>query len=244
VMLRKEANALVQLGEYSKATDHFAEVARIYQKFEAEDPHDLRALADLQVVLIDEAIGFETAADPALAVSGGDRRRNLAAAEQLLTRAVGIMEKMLKQDPSDENWKSVLADAEVRLGAIQSVLHASGDAGTLAPKGLAALKNMAKKDQASAMILDQAANDFLKVQPASLRDPQFAVSCAERAVALSHRKSPSLLLTLAQAYRETGQIEKGRATAREGLALLPAPQPGSVKPRIRKLLEIQAQTAR
>jgi len=50
-----------------------------------------------------------------------------------------------------------------------------------------------------------------------------------------------MLLTLAQAYRATGQIEKSRATAKEGLALLPAPQPGSVKPRVRKLLQIQAQ---
>ena len=94
------------------------------------------------------------------------------------------------------------------------------------------------------MTLDQAANAFLKAQPASLGDPQFAVSCAERAVALSRRQRPTMLLTLAQAYRATGQTEKRRATAREALALLPAPQPGSVKPNIRKLLEIQEKTAR
>jgi hypothetical protein len=50
-----------------------------------------------------------------------------------------------------------------------------------------------------------------------------------------------MLLTLAQAFRATGQIEKSRATAREGLALLPPAQPGNVKPRNRKLLEVQAQ---
>jgi hypothetical protein len=72
------------------------------------------------------------------------------------------------------------------------------------------------------MTLDQAANAFLKAQPASLGDPQFAVSCAERAAALSHRKTPSVLLTLARAYRASGQIEKSRVTANEGLALLPA----------------------
>jgi len=55
---------------------------------------------------------------------------------------------------------------------------------------------------------------------------------------------PTKLLTLAQAYRAAGQIEKSRAVAREGLALLPPQQPGSVKPRIRKLLEILAQTAK
>jgi hypothetical protein len=50
-----------------------------------------------------------------------------------------------------------------------------------------------------------------------------------------------MLLTLAQAYRASGQREKSRATASEALALLPAPQPDSVKPRIRKLLELQLQ---
>jgi hypothetical protein len=87
------------------------------------------------------------------------------------------------------------------------------------------------------MVLDQAANAFLTVQPAALRDARIAVSCAEREVALSHSREPSKLLTLAQAYRASGQMERSRATAREGLALLPPPQPGSVKPNIRKLLE-------
>ena len=59
---------------------------------------------------------------------------------------------------------------------------------------------------------------------------------------MSHEKTPSRLLTLAQAYRASGQTEKSRALAHEGLALLPALPPGSGKPNIRKLLEIEAQT--
>jgi len=242
-LLRKEANALVQLGEYPKAMALFAELAQIYQRLVAADPQDLRALADLEVVLDDEARGFEDAANPALPGARGDRPRNLAAAENLLNQMVALMERMLKQDPSNENWKALLADAQVRLGAIQSILHTPGESGALAKNGLAALKEMAKKDRASPMILDQAANAFLSVEPASLRDPGFAVSCAEREVALSHGKKPSLLLTLAQAYRASGQIEKSRAAAKEGLALLPALQPGNVKPHIRKLLEIEAPTS-
>jgi tetratricopeptide (TPR) repeat protein len=243
VMMRKEANALVQFGEYSKAIGLLTEVAQVYEKLSAADPQDLRALADREVVMNDEAMGFEVAADPALAVEGSDRRQNLAAAEKPLTQTIEIIDKMLKQDPSNENWKLLLADAQVRLGTIQSILRTAGDSGTLAKKGLAAFKNLTIRDHASAMTLDQAASAFLKVEPASLRDPQFAVSCSERAVALSHRQMPSLLLTLAQAYRASGQIEMSRATAREGLALLPATQPGSLIPRLRKLLEIQMQTA-
>jgi serine/threonine protein kinase len=239
---RKEANSLVKLGEYSEAIALFDEIAPSFQRLVAADPKDLRALTDLQAVRYDEAVCYEAAADPALATAPNDRRRNLAAAEQLWVQLASIIEKMLKQDPSNENWKSFLAEAQVRLGTFQTILHIPGDSRTLAKKGLAALKDVAKKDQASPKDLDLAANAFLTVEPASLRDPQFAVSCAERAVALGHRQTPSMLLTLAQAYRASGQIEKSRATAREGLALLAPLQPGSVKPRLRKLLEIQAQT--
>jgi hypothetical protein len=99
---------------------------------------------------------------------------------------------------------------------------------------------MVEKDPESLFILDLALEAILKVEPASLRDPRLAVKWAERGVALSHRKIPRWLLSLAQAYRDLGQIEKGRAAAREGLALLPILQPGATKPRIRRLLEIES----
>jgi len=92
------------------------------------------------------------------------------------------------------------------------------------------------------MVLDQAANAFLTVEPASLRNPQFAISCADREVTMSQGKIPSRFLTLAQAYRASGRTEKSRAAAKQGLALLPALQAGSVKPNIRKQLENEAQT--
>jgi tetratricopeptide (TPR) repeat protein len=244
MLLRKEANAMVALGEYNEAFTLFAQVVQVHQNLAAADPQDSRALADLEVVLDDEAVGFEDAANLALAAAPGNRRQSLAAAKDLLTQTVAIMEKILKQDPSNDNWNAGLADAQVRIGTIESELHAAGDSGALAKKGLAAMRELVKKDQVSPMILDQAANAFLTVEPASLRDPQFALSCAEREVALNHRETPSLLLTLAQADRASGQIDKSRATANEGLALLPSLQPGSVKPNIRKLLEIQAQSAK
>ena len=239
ILVRKEANALVQLGEYSEANALFAEIYPSFQRFVAADPQDLRALEDLQVLLDDEAVGYEAAADPALAVAGSSPRANLAAEEDLLAQQIAILKEMFKQDPSNESWKMLQANAQVRLATTQSILRIPGDSNALAKAGLAVMRNSAKKDQASPLTLEQAAENFLKVEPASLRDPQFAVSCAERAVALSHRKIPVKLLTLAQAYRASGQVGKSRATAREGLALLPATQPGSVKPRLRKLLEIQ-----
>ena len=94
------------------------------------------------------------------------------------------------------------------------------------------------------MTLDEAANALMKVQPTSLRDFGFALRCAEREVALSHEKRPIYLLTLAQAYRATGQFQKSRTVANQGLAQLPPFQPGIMKPSIRKLLESLAQAGR
>ena len=241
MLLLDEANALVEIGEYSEANALYTQVAQKFQSLSAADPQDMRSLGDLEIVLNREANGFEEAADPALAVAGIDRRRNLAAAEKLWTQVMAVMERAMTLDPSDEDWLESKADAEVRLGSIQSILHTSGSSGMMAKYGAASLKELSRKDQASSVFLDMAASDLLMVEPASLRDPRFAVACAERAVALSHRKTPSMLLTLAQAYRASGQTEKSRATASEALALLPAPQPGSAKPRIRKLLELQLQ---
>jgi hypothetical protein len=241
-LMEGEADVLVALGEYSEAHALYAQAAETIQHLSALDPLDLRALFDLQTVLNQQALAYETAADPSLSVSPADRRGNLAAAEKILTQEAAILQKMIKQDPSHEEYAPILAHAQVRLGTARSILHISAEAAAMAKTGIATLKSLAAPDQASPTILDQAAGDLLTVEPASLREPKTAVSFAGRAVALTHGKSPSMMLTLAQAYRASEQIEKSRATANEGLALLPAPQPGSVKPRIRKLLEIEAQS--
>ena len=214
------------------------------QKLAAADPLDLRAQSDWQTALNGEAAGYEVAADPELSANAADRRRNLAAAEVLIAQEVDILQKLLKKDPSNDEYRPVLAGAQVWLGTIRFNLHSSKNSSALVKTGLAAMRELAKKDPDSPSTMDSVAGAFLIVEPVSFRDPLFSVSCAERAVALTHRKLPSMLLTLAQSYRAIGQIDKSRATAKEGLALLPASQPGSAKPRLRKLLEIQTLTGR
>jgi tetratricopeptide (TPR) repeat protein len=251
-ILRKQADALEQLGEYGSAVSLFNQSIRIQSKLAAADPQDIRAQADLGVVLDDEAMAYKDAANPDLAAPGPAsspapgiaRRRNLSAEENLLTQVVAMTQSMLKRSPSDDEWKSVLADAQVELGTAQSLLREPNDSAAIAKTGIAALRDLATKDQAAPRILLQAADATLTVEPASLQDPAFALACAKRAVTLNHRKSPSELLILAEAYRATGQIDKSRAAAEEGLALLSPLEPRSVKPNIRKLLEIQARPVR
>jgi tetratricopeptide (TPR) repeat protein len=244
MIVRKEANALVQLGEYPEAIALYGEIVPSYRKLAVADPQDLRALADLEVVLNDDAVVFESASDPLVGASTQYRTRNLADAARTLAQTIDLTQKMLKQDPANENWRSVLADAQVRLAVVRSRLHTAGDSAALANAGIGTFTDLARNDQASPMILDQAARALTVVVPVSLRDPALAEACAERAVTLSHRRMPSMLLTLAQAYRAAGQIEKSRAAGKEGLALLPAPQRANAQSNLRKLLEAQAQLKR
>jgi tetratricopeptide (TPR) repeat protein len=240
VLLRKEANAFGRLGAYAQAVPLFEQSLAITQRLASQDPQDSRSLFDVVTVLDDEARCYEDAANPIVAAKAGDRRANLVLEEKALVQSAADLERLVKQDPANDVWKALQASTQVRIGITRAILHTQG--ADLSKRALAALKEVAGKAQASPMVLDQAAGAFLTAEPASLRDPQFAVSCAEREVAMSHRMMPSRLLTLAQAYRARGQTEKSRATAREGLALLPALQSGSVKPNIRKLLENEVQT--
>ena len=242
VLLLDEAYNLVELGRYAEANEVQAGAVQLKQRLVAADPQDMRALSDLNTGLSYSSRNFLTEADPALTSSASDRRQALISAERSLTEEAAVSGKLMKQEGSESAWKLFLADAHINLGSVQFMLHRGGNSAELVKKGLATYKDLIKKNPASPTILDDAAQEFLYAEPASLKDPRLAVSCAERAVALTHRRVPSKLLTLAQAYRATGQIEKSHAAAKEGLALLPAPQPGSVKPRIRKLLEIQAQS--
>jgi hypothetical protein len=191
------------------------------------------------VVLDDTAQGYEDAADPALGARPRDRRQNLVRARTCLLQATTELDRLLKIDPDDDEWRTLLYFMRVRLGAIDFALHTHGYSGLTSRMALSSIKDLYAKTHLSPQILDQMADALLRAKPDSLEDPQLALACAKREITASHSRTPSMLLTLARAFRANGQIEESQATAREGLALLPPFQPRGVKSRIRKLLEIQ-----
>jgi eukaryotic-like serine/threonine-protein kinase len=243
ITVRKRAMALEELGQHSQAVPLFDQTLQTQRQLAAADPKDLRALNDVDRVLEDAASSYEEAANPALGTSAIDQRRDLLSAERFYEQAMPILEQMMLLDPANRDWKASLADVQVRIGTIRQTVHAPGESESLSRRGLAVLKELVEKDPTSLSILDVALRAILAVEPVSLRDQRLAVAWAERGVALSHRKTPAWLLSLARAYRASGEIEKGRAAAKEGLALLPDLQPGAIKPRIRKLLEIESRRA-
>jgi hypothetical protein len=99
-------------------------------------------------------------------------------------------------------------------------------------------------DNAAPAMFYAVADAYLQVEPPSLRDPEFALNCAQRAVERSFGKTAAMQLTLAQAYRAAGQITRSRQEARKGLALLPAQRINEPIPRLRKLLEIEVNAER
>ncbi len=238
---RKEANALEETGRYADSLALFAKVRGDQQKLADQDPQDLRALVDLQVVLNDLAGTYEDAAGQDLGISRTpqERQRNLLAAQQVYAQTVTIFDRMIKLDPGNVNWQAQQAFAEVKAGTLGHELHLPGDSAASARKGLTILKALAAKPDASVMILDYAMDAALNVSPEELRDPALAVACAEREAALGHRQTASSFLALARSYHAASQKDKAEAAAREGLALLPAYHPGEVKGRMRKLLEQQ-----
>lgn len=145
----------------------------------------------------------------------------------------------MKQDTVHEYWEPELAGVLIRLGSIQQTLHQSGDLEAMSRESLAVVKRSAAKEQASLNNIDLAIAALLDVQPASLREPKLAIDLAERGVLLTHRRSASSFLELAQAYRANGQSEEAIAAAKEGLALLRPIRSDDPVARIRRLLEIE-----
>lgn len=242
-LLRKQGIVSSALGYDAQAFASLAEAEKIYRDLAAKDTNDSRAEFDLAILLQDEADAYANAADPALGGDPARRHEFLKQEENKLVEAVAVFNRISSLKPEEE-WVATQGYLQVRAGSVEKSLFGHSRSEALTRKALARLKSLGQEPQASGMILSQIALAYRVAEPETLRDPAFAVQCARRAAEAAAGKSPTRQFELAQAYHAAGQIEKSRATAREGLALLPAPQPGSVKPRIRKLLEIQTQTAR
>jgi eukaryotic-like serine/threonine-protein kinase len=239
ITIRKIAAALSELGEYSQAQVLFEQSLNIHSKLANADPKDLRNLADIRRALQQESDAAEYAADPALAAPGRDRRLTLLAAEHVLQQYEGAIERSSKFTPNDLDRSVELANARVRIAAVQHLLRQPGNSAQTRA-ALNFLKSAAAKPDVSPMILECVVLAFLSAQPESLRDPQFALAVAQRGVTLTHRKTPQWFVYLAQTYRQIGRTADANAAALEGLALLPPVPPGVPKCRTRKLLEREA----
>lgn len=242
-VLHRKAISLDELGRYDEAARLFHIVYMSDIKRQNADPLDIRLLEDMIGDLNDEATGDEYAADPALAGNPADRRTSLKKAATLYAQAVPIAEKFLQREPANEDLQETRAELILRVNSLRAVLHSPGEDDAQARAQLSTLRRFAGNNAAPFMFYAVAAA-YLRVEPPSLRDTQFTLYCAQRAVERSLGTTAEMQLTLAQAYLAANQITKGREEAKKGLALLPALRLNEPQPRLRKLLEIAANTVR
>jgi tetratricopeptide (TPR) repeat protein len=237
--LSKNGLALKEVGRYKEALIYLENSKAIDQPFLVADPNDTRAANDLLSILENEAECFEDRAEGVFTEEKADRIADAASALRALSEARSLTEHLLQMKPDHLYWRSTLGLLLVRMSIQQTALHRTQEALESAMKGLAILKAVAKEQNAQGFDLDSVAKGLTIVKPEQLRDPQLAVRCAERMVLISHHQEPEFLLTLAHAYRAAGQNEQARATAKEGLSLLPAPAATTVSSRIRKQLQAE-----
>lgn len=232
------ARALVLDRDYGAAIATYEEAQKTVEENAVFDAKDSRAQADLAGILGAEADTYVDMLDPLLNPGGEkDRPADTQHAIKLLTGSLAAIEKLASLDPSNQDWTVYLANEKTILGTLKQRLGSPGDGAQLASLGIASLRQNASSKGATEDALFHTTSAMLTVLPLQLRDFRLTVQYAERLAALSHRKDPNCLLLLSQAYRADGQSEKARATAREGLALLPPYVPGTRAVRCRVLLE-------
>ena len=162
-----------------------------------------------------------------------------ASAVKVLSEQRSLLEQILRVEPDNGNWESKLGMVLIDIARQQRSLHHEKGSMELAQKGLAMLKEIARRPDVQAYQLFDAANGLITVEPSTLREPSLAVKYAEQIVGESSHHNPEFLLTLAEAYRADDQPTKARAAAKEGLELLPPETSSTATSRVRQLLSAQ-----
>jgi len=240
IILRKAAQSLMQVGKYRESLSDLKQAETIERPILAADPNDARAASDLLELLDNEAECLENRAEGVFTNEPANRTADAAGALKALLEERSIAERLLRIEPDNVNWRCWLGAILIRIGLQQSTLHRKEGAVELATRGVAILKAVGRQSHIQVYDLVAVAEGLASVLPTQLRDPRFAVECAERAVEMSHRREPAFILTLAESYRAAGRPEKARAVAKEGLALLPAATPATLLSSLRKQLQAEA----
>ncbi len=233
------AGALIAIGRYREALSALEQGEIISRELLAADRKNIRAVQDLEAGLSRESECYQDRAAGIFSEEGANRIADAKNALRVLSEQRSLLEEVLLVEPHNGNWESKLGITLIDMGRQQRALHHPEGSLELAQKGLAILKDLARRPDVQAYQLFDAVNGLITVEPPQLRDPNLAVKYAERIVDESSRRNPEFLLTLAEAYRAAGEPAKARTAAKEGLELLPPETLATVMSRVRKQLETQ-----
>ncbi len=233
------AGALIEIGRYREALAALEQGEIISRELLAADRKNIRAVQDLEAGLSRESECYQDRAAGIFPEAGADRMADAKNALRALSEQRSLLEEVLLVEPHNGNWESKLGTVLIDMGRQERTLQGSKGSPELAQKGVAILKELARRPDVQAYQLFDAVNGLITVEPPQLREPALAVKYAERIVDLSSHRNPEFMMTLAEAYRAAGQPSKAKAIATEGLALLPPETSATVPSRVRKLMHLQ-----
>ncbi len=231
--------ALVKKGRATEAIPHFVKALETWPGYAEAYNNFGKAL--FQLGKFDEAVDKHATA-VRLRPDSAEARRDLAAAlikQGNVKEAIGQLTEALRQDPSHVQAHSNLGSLLAGQGRLEQAMVHFRAAVRLAPDYAPAHANLA-----TALVLQNRypeaidrLNHAVRLRPdapgplnalarilathadADLRDPDRAITLAERACELTGRRAPALLDTLAAAYASAGRFGDAVATARRAIAL-------------------------
>jgi tetratricopeptide (TPR) repeat protein len=205
VIRQRLGTLLVAAGRASEGIKVLSEVQRRFRQAADADPMDARAQFDLAALDASLADGYEHA---------GQAREALAADSEFL----GTMTRLVGQDGKNAMWRLHYAEALVRWGSAEISLGEASRGQRARDEGISTLVKLAHEGDADANVLSLAANAMTDAH----REPQVALTFAERAAASAKQGSAAALITLARAQRAAGHAAEASASAQQALKLLEA----------------------
>lgn len=236
---RKAGQALSELGMYQEANAVFVQAATALKQFSDADPKDVSALTDVWRIQDAIAVSDEEAADPdASSETPAAQKAYRIVALLALREEMETVRREIQLTPAHEEWDQEMASLIVRQEALKHDLGQPVDAAAT-QRSLQILLHAAAGSHVAAGDIATAVDAELNAQPATLRNAAITKELALKGVEMTHHREAEYLLLLAKAYRANNDAESARKAATEGLALLPAEQPGVPNGRLRKLLLLQ-----
>jgi len=249
--------ALVEKGRAAEANPHFVKALETWPGYAEAYNNFGKAL--FQLGKFDQAVDRHATA-VRLRPDFPEARRDLAVALIKcgnVKEAIGQLNEALRLEPNHVQARSNLGSLLARQGHIEQAMDHFRAAVRLAPDYAPARSNLA-----TALVLQNRypeaidhLNHAVRLRPdapgpfnalarilathadANLRDPDRAITLAQRACELTGGKAPALLDTLAAAYASAGRFGDAVATARRAIALASSAGLSDLTGRIRQRLQ-------
>ena len=203
---------LGNLGDFTPALAALEEARQIRDKVSDEDPQNIGALFFRSIPYRD------------LGIINGYAGHPDAQLRYFLT-AIGISDRLLAKNPGNPTYRFGQAELQSDSANLSAAAGHPEEALRLARAGIATLKEIASKPQASPVELAVAARALLETKVPAMADAKLGLDLAKRAAALDPKDS-EVQEILGEAYWLTGDRPSAVQAIEQALSLIePAPTP-------------------